>query len=178
MVRSSHIKSLESFPSSYRPTDFAEEPKFLIADEFEAVLPGWALVKKKNGRWDMLGNDGFCFNMKSKEITLDEKKRIQFLESQNTSPNQDEHQDQILSLPAPKKSTLRETVKKKKRKKASTKKTGNKGRGRPLKGADRSIPIFIRLNPLIIKHAKKLAEKRKIGYQTVINEELLKSFKG
>ena len=33
MVRSSHIKSLESFPSSYGPTDFAEEPTLLKKPE-------------------------------------------------------------------------------------------------------------------------------------------------
>ena len=36
------------------------------------------------------------------------------------------------------------------------------------------IPTYIKLDPRIIKWAKKEAKKRKIGYQTFINQELLK----
>ena len=39
-MRSSHIKSLESFPNSYRPTDFAEEPFLGVVWVF--FLKKWA----------------------------------------------------------------------------------------------------------------------------------------
>ena len=48
-------------------------------------------------------------------------------------------------------------------------------RGRPAKPIDeRCKAISIRLHPNIIKWAKKKASKLGVGYQTVINEELLK----
>lgn len=47
--------------------------------------------------------------------------------------------------------------------------------GRPnKKPSEKYIAISIKLDPQIIKWAKKEAKKRKIGYQTVINEVLLK----
>ncbi len=60
--------------------------------------------------------------------------------------------------------------------KAIEKVTGKKrpSRGRPLK-QDKYIPISIRLHPSIIKWAKKEAKKRKVGYQSVINEALMKN---
>ncbi len=47
-------------------------------------------------------------------------------------------------------------------------------RGRPPKGALKYQPIFIRLHPKVLQWAKALARKRDIGYQTVINEALLR----
>lgn len=47
-------------------------------------------------------------------------------------------------------------------------------RGRPPKGEDKFVPISIRLHPKVLKWAKKEAKKRGVGYQTVINEALLK----
>ena len=47
-------------------------------------------------------------------------------------------------------------------------------RGRPPKGEHKYRPIFIRLHPKAIKWAKSQAAKRGIGYQTVINEALLR----
>jgi uncharacterized protein (DUF4415 family) len=48
-------------------------------------------------------------------------------------------------------------------------------RGRPPKPEDeRYEAISIRLHPKVIAWAKVEAEKRAVGYQTVINEELLK----
>ena len=47
-------------------------------------------------------------------------------------------------------------------------------RGRPAKDEEEKYePISIRFHPKIIAWAKKEAEKRGIGYQTVINEALL-----
>ncbi len=47
--------------------------------------------------------------------------------------------------------------------------------GRPPKKPELKYKaISIKLDPKILKWAKKEAKKRKIGYQTVINEELLK----
>jgi len=46
-------------------------------------------------------------------------------------------------------------------------------RGRPPSGAEKYVPISIRLNPKILTWAKKEARRRRIGYQTVINEVLL-----
>jgi uncharacterized protein (DUF4415 family) len=49
-----------------------------------------------------------------------------------------------------------------------------KKRGRPPKQEDEKYePIYIRLHPKILGWAKQEAEKRGIGYQTVINEILL-----
>jgi uncharacterized protein (DUF4415 family) len=46
-------------------------------------------------------------------------------------------------------------------------------RGRPPKGGEKYLPVSIRLNPKIVAWAKKEAQRRGIGYQTVINEVLL-----
>ena len=46
-------------------------------------------------------------------------------------------------------------------------------RGRPPKGKDKYQDIHIRLHPKAIKWARAQAKKRRIGYQTVINETLL-----
>ena len=48
-------------------------------------------------------------------------------------------------------------------------------RGRPAKGDDKYAPVSIRLDPRILAWAKKEAKKRGLGYQTVINETLLKA---
>jgi uncharacterized protein (DUF4415 family) len=49
-----------------------------------------------------------------------------------------------------------------------------KKRGRPAKGEEEKYePISIRFHPKIIAWAKEEAEKRGVGYQTVINEALL-----
>lgn len=47
-------------------------------------------------------------------------------------------------------------------------------RGRPKKMTDKYKPIAIRLHPKIILWAKREAKRRGVGYQTVINEVLLK----
>ena len=61
-------------------------------------------------------------------------------------------------------------------KRAIEKATGSKRRaraGRPPKMPDaRHVSISIRLNPIVINNAKKEAEKRHVGYQTLINEIL------
>ena len=61
-------------------------------------------------------------------------------------------------------------------KKAIEKKTGVKrsSRGRPVKGTQKYAPISIRLHPKVLNWAKKEGKKRGIGYQTVINESLIK----
>ena len=47
-------------------------------------------------------------------------------------------------------------------------------RGRPIKEEEEKYePISIRLHPKVLAWAKKEANKRGIGYQTVINEMLL-----
>ena len=49
-----------------------------------------------------------------------------------------------------------------------------KKRGRPAKNEDEKYePISIRLHPRVLAWAKEEAQKRGIGYQTVINEVLL-----
>ncbi len=48
-------------------------------------------------------------------------------------------------------------------------------RGRPPKGTEKYQPVSIRLHPKVIAWAKREAKKRKLGYQTVINELLLKA---
>ena len=59
-------------------------------------------------------------------------------------------------------------------KKAIEAKLGTK-LGRPHKRPELKYKaISIKLDPKILRWAKKEAKKRKIGYQTVINEELLK----
>ncbi len=61
--------------------------------------------------------------------------------------------------------------------KAIEKKTGKKRkkRGRPPKSSSEKYQaVSIRLHPRILNWAKKEAKKRGVGYQTVINEILLK----
>jgi predicted DNA binding CopG/RHH family protein len=49
-------------------------------------------------------------------------------------------------------------------------------RGRPVKeAAEKYKPISIRLHPAILEWAKREAKKRGVGYQTIINEVLLKA---
>jgi uncharacterized protein (DUF4415 family) len=48
-------------------------------------------------------------------------------------------------------------------------------RGRPPKGKTKYSPVSIRLHPHVIAWAKKEAKRRGLGYQTVINEVLLKA---
>ena len=48
-------------------------------------------------------------------------------------------------------------------------------RGQPPKGADKYTPLSIRLHPKVIAWAKREARRRGVGYQTVINEALLKA---
>jgi uncharacterized protein (DUF4415 family) len=48
-------------------------------------------------------------------------------------------------------------------------------RGRPPSGAGKYQAISIRLNPRAIAWAKKEGRRRGVGYQTVINEVLLKA---
>jgi uncharacterized protein (DUF4415 family) len=48
-------------------------------------------------------------------------------------------------------------------------------RGRPPKGAAKYTPVSIRLHPGVIAWAKREARKRHVGYQTIINEVLLKA---
>jgi uncharacterized protein (DUF4415 family) len=61
-------------------------------------------------------------------------------------------------------------------KKAIEKKLGvvRKDRGRPPKGQNKYKPVSIRLHPRVVQWAKKEAKKRGVGYQTIINEVLLK----
>jgi uncharacterized protein (DUF4415 family) len=61
--------------------------------------------------------------------------------------------------------------------KAIERKLGKKRprRGRPPKGAEKYQPVSIRLHPSIITWAKREAKRRGLGYQTVINEVLLKA---
>lgn len=49
-----------------------------------------------------------------------------------------------------------------------------RSRGRPPKGAEKFRPVSIRLHPKALEWAKKEAKRRGVGYQTVINEILLK----
>lgn len=46
-------------------------------------------------------------------------------------------------------------------------------RGRPPKGVNKYNPIQIRIHPQALQWAKSEAQRRHIGYQTVINETLL-----
>jgi len=61
--------------------------------------------------------------------------------------------------------------------KAIEKKLGTKRpqRGRPPKGTEKYQAISIRLSPKALAWAKKEAKRRGVGYQTVINETLLKA---
>lgn len=52
--------------------------------------------------------------------------------------------------------------------------TKRKSRGRPPKNGDKYLPVSIRLHPKAAAWARKEAERRGVGYQTVINEVLLK----
>lgn len=47
-------------------------------------------------------------------------------------------------------------------------------RGRPRKTNGKYTPIAIRLHPKVLQWVKRQAKKRRIGYQTLINEILLK----
>lgn len=47
-------------------------------------------------------------------------------------------------------------------------------RGRPPKGTGKYQAVSIRLNPKVVAWAKKEGKRRGVGYQTVINETLLK----
>lgn len=48
-------------------------------------------------------------------------------------------------------------------------------RGRPAKTSTQKYqPVYIRLHPKVVKWARSEAKRRRIGYQTVINETLLK----
>ena len=61
--------------------------------------------------------------------------------------------------------------------KAIERKLGKKRprRGRPPKGVEKYQPVSIRLHPSVITWAKREAKRRGLGYQTVINEVLLKA---
>ena len=62
-------------------------------------------------------------------------------------------------------------------KKAIETKTGEKrkARGRPTKEEqEKYVPTSIRLHPKVLDWAKAEAKKRGVGYQTIINEVLLK----
>jgi uncharacterized protein (DUF4415 family) len=61
--------------------------------------------------------------------------------------------------------------------KAIGKKLGTKRprRGRPPKGTAKYQPVSIRLSPKVLIWAKQEAKRRGVGYQTVINEALLKA---
>jgi uncharacterized protein (DUF4415 family) len=48
-------------------------------------------------------------------------------------------------------------------------------RGRPPKGEEKYQPISIRLHPGVLAWARAQARRRKVGYQTIINEVLLKA---
>ena len=49
--------------------------------------------------------------------------------------------------------------------------------GRPPKGADRHIPVSLRLPPAVIEWAKKQGKFQNIGYQTFIKNFLLQRVK-
>jgi uncharacterized protein (DUF4415 family) len=48
-------------------------------------------------------------------------------------------------------------------------------RGRPPKGPEKYQAVSIRLSPKVIAWAKKEGKRRGVGYQTVINEALLRA---
>jgi uncharacterized protein (DUF4415 family) len=48
-------------------------------------------------------------------------------------------------------------------------------RGRPPKGPDKYTPVSIRLHPKVLAWARREARRRGVGYQTVINETLIKA---
>jgi uncharacterized protein (DUF4415 family) len=47
-------------------------------------------------------------------------------------------------------------------------------RGRPPKGKEKARAVSIRLSPKVLSWAKKEGRRRGVGYQTVINEVLLR----
>jgi uncharacterized protein (DUF4415 family) len=47
-------------------------------------------------------------------------------------------------------------------------------RGRPPKGDEKFRAVSIRLHPKILEWAKREAKRKGVGYQTIINEVLLK----
>lgn len=54
-----------------------------------------------------------------------------------------------------------------------------RSRGRPAKHpAERHLPVSIRLNPKALAWAKRIARQRGVGYQTIINEALLREAVG
>ena len=74
--------------------------------------------------------------------------------------------------------TLREAIA---ARKAIEKTTGRKRkfRGRPpVKDSAKYVPTSIRLHPKVLNWAKKEAKKQGIGYQTVINQSLVKKISG
>ena len=64
-----------------------------------------------------------------------------------------------------------------KARRAIEKKLGTKRavRGRPSKGVEKYRPVSIRLHPKVLTWARREAKRRGVGYQTVINEVLLKA---
>ncbi len=73
------------------------------------------------------------------------------------------------------KGTWRKPTTKEKKKFSKALKNTIRKLGRPAKSPlEKYQAISIKLDPKIIKWAKAEAKKRSIGYQTVINEELLK----
>jgi uncharacterized protein (DUF4415 family) len=60
---------------------------------------------------------------------------------------------------------------------AIEKKLGRKRprRGRPPKGTEKHRAVSIRLSPKVLTWARKEGKRRGVGYQTVINEVLLKA---
>jgi len=48
-------------------------------------------------------------------------------------------------------------------------------RGRPPKGPGKYLPVSIRLHPRVVAWAKREGKRRRVGYQTVINEVLIKA---
>lgn len=60
--------------------------------------------------------------------------------------------------------------------KAIAEKLGSKrkSRGRPPKVEGKYKPVSIRLHPKVLEWTKREAQKRGVGYQTIINEILLK----
>lgn len=48
-------------------------------------------------------------------------------------------------------------------------------RGRPPKEPEKYVPVSMRLHPKVVAWARREARRRGIGYQTIINEALLKA---
>ncbi len=53
--------------------------------------------------------------------------------------------------------------------------TARPRRGRPPKGAEKFTPVSIRLDPRVLAWAKREAKRHGLGYQTIINQVLLKA---